>query len=122
MNAKKFISELPEEEISPTIIKLIDFIQQQSEELQALRDEIARLKGQKPKPKIKASNLDKKTKQTSEKRDVKPKQKKKPEPNQLSQQQIEQLLEAMNNEENKTQQKVNAQKAKGKKVDQEKDW
>lgn len=47
---------------------------------------------------------------------------KQPQPNQLSQQQIEQLLEAMNNEENKTQQKVNAKKAKGKKVKQEKDW
>lgn len=47
---------------------------------------------------------------------------KQPQPNQLSQQQIEQLLEAMNNEENKTQQKVNAEKAKGKKVKQEKDW
>lgn len=45
-----------------------------------------------------------------------------PEPNQLSDQQIEQLLEAMNNEENKTQQKVNAKKARGKKVNQEKDW
>jgi len=49
-------------------------------------------------------------------------QKKQPQPNQLSQQQIQQLLEAMNNEENKTQQKVNAKKAKGKKVDQDKDW
>ena len=49
-------------------------------------------------------------------------QNKQPQPNQLSQQQIEQLLEAMNNEENKTQQKVNANKAKGKKVNQEKDW
>lgn len=45
-----------------------------------------------------------------------------PQPNQLSEQQIEQLLEAMNNEENKTQQKVNAKKARGKKVNQEKDW
>jgi len=78
MNAKKFIAELPEEEISPTIIKLVDFIQQQSEELQALRDEIARLKGQKPKPKIKPSNLDKKTNQSSEKRKAKSKQKKTP--------------------------------------------
>jgi len=49
-------------------------------------------------------------------------EKKQPQPNQLSQQQIQQLLEAMNNEENKTQQKVNAKKAKGKKADQEKDW
>jgi len=45
-----------------------------------------------------------------------------PQPNQLSQQQIQQLLEAMNNEENKTQKKVNAKKARGKKVKQEKDW
>lgn len=49
-------------------------------------------------------------------------EKKQPQPDQLSQQQIQQLLEAMNNEENKTQKKVNAKKAKGKKVDQEKDW
>ncbi len=50
------------------------------------------------------------------------KQKPKPEPNKLSQQQIQQLLEAMNNEENKTQKKVNAKKASGQKVKQEKDW
>lgn len=50
------------------------------------------------------------------------KQPPKPEPNKLSQQQIQQLLEAMNNEENKTQKKVNAKKASGKKVNQEKDW
>jgi len=50
--------------------------------------------------------------------------KKKPQPqkNKLSDQQIKQLLEAMNNEENKTQKKVNAKKARGKKVKQEKDW
>lgn len=40
----------------------------------------------------------------------------------LSPEQMKQLLEAMNNEENKTQKKMNAQKAKGKKVKQEKDW
>ncbi len=50
------------------------------------------------------------------------KQQPKPQPNKLSQQQIQQLLDAMNNEENKTQQKVNARKARGKKVKQEKDW
>ena len=45
-----------------------------------------------------------------------------PKPNKLSQQQIKQLLEAMNNEENKTQKKINAKKARGRKIKQEKDW
>ncbi len=52
----------------------------------------------------------------------KDKQPQKPKPDQLSQQQMQQLLEAMNNEEKKTQKKVNAQKARGKKVKNEKDW
>jgi len=52
----------------------------------------------------------------------KDKQPQKPKPNQLSQQQMQQLLEAMNNEEKKTQKKVNAQKARGKKTKNEKDW
>jgi tetratricopeptide (TPR) repeat protein len=47
---------------------------------------------------------------------------KQPNPNQLSQQQMEQLLDAMNNEENKTQKKVNAKEVKGQKVKNEKDW
>ncbi len=54
--------------------------------------------------------------------DKEEKQKPKPKPNELSKQQMEQLLEAMNNEENKTQKKVNAKKARGRKVKQEKDW
>jgi tetratricopeptide (TPR) repeat protein len=49
-------------------------------------------------------------------------QKKQPRPNQLTPEQMKQLLEAMNNEENKTQKKLNARKAKGKKIKQEKDW
>lgn len=49
-------------------------------------------------------------------------QNKKPRPNQLTPEQMKQLLDAMNNEENKTQKKLNAQKAKGKKIKQEKDW
>ena len=64
MNPMKFIAELPEEEMTPTVSKLIGFIQQQAEELQALKDEISRLKGQKTKPKIKPSNLDKDTEQS----------------------------------------------------------
>lgn len=49
-------------------------------------------------------------------------QKQQQNPSQLTPEQMKQLLEAMNNEENKTQKKLNAQKAKGKKVKQEKDW
>ncbi|WP_457610654.1 tetratricopeptide repeat protein [Lutibacter sp.] len=52
----------------------------------------------------------------------KDKQQQKPRPNQLSPEQMKQLLEAMNNEENKTQKKLNAKKAKGRKIKQEKDW
>ena len=40
----------------------------------------------------------------------------------LSQEQIKNLLEAMNQEENKVQQKINAKKLKGVKVKNEKDW
>ena len=46
----------------------------------------------------------------------------KPTQGQLSPQQIQNLLEAMNNEEKKVQDKINAQKAKGVKVKSEKDW
>ena len=60
-----------------------------------------------------------------EKKDGDPKNKKeKPQPQQgkLSPQQVKNLLEAMNNEEKKVQQKINAKKAKGKKEKVEKDW
>ena len=65
----------------------------------------------------KDENQDKKE---QEKKDNQPKQQ--PQPNQLSQQQIEQLLDAMNKVENKTQQKVNAQKAPNQSSKREKDW
>ena len=61
-------------------------------------------------------------KKNDEKKDEDKKQDQKPRPNQLTPEQMKQLLEAMNNEENKTQKKLNAEKAKGKKVKQEKDW
>lgn len=61
--------------------------------------------------------------------DKKEEQEKKPEeqqqpprPNQLSKQQIQNLLDAMQNEENKVQEKIDAQKVKGVKVKNEKDW
>lgn len=52
----------------------------------------------------------------------KDKQKPKPQPGQMSPQQIKSLLEAMNNQEQKVQEKMNAEKQKGIKVKTEKDW
>ena len=48
--------------------------------------------------------------------------KQKPRPNQLSKQQIQNLLEAMQNEEKKVQQKIEEKKIKGAKIKNEKDW
>tara|TARA_R100000353_G_scaffold18871_2_gene17469 strand:- start:20537 stop:21412 length:876 start_codon:yes stop_codon:yes gene_type:complete len=49
-------------------------------------------------------------------------QQQQPVPGQLSPQQVKSLLEAMNNEEKKTQEKINAEKQKGTKVQTDKDW
>lgn len=49
-------------------------------------------------------------------------QQQKPQPGKLSPQQIKNLLEAMNNQEQKVQEKINADKQKGVKVKTEKDW
>ncbi|MEO9512262.1 MAG: tetratricopeptide repeat protein [Flavobacteriaceae bacterium] len=49
-------------------------------------------------------------------------QQQQPRPNQLSKQQIQNLLEAMQNEEKKVQEKMEAKKVKGKKTKNEKDW
>lgn len=46
----------------------------------------------------------------------------KPTPGGISKQRLENLLDAVNNEEKKIQDKVNAQKAKGKPIQTEKDW
>jgi tetratricopeptide (TPR) repeat protein len=67
-------------------------------------------------------NKDKKDQDKGGQDEQKKQQQPKPQPNQLSQQQIQQLLEAMSNEENKTQKKVNAKKARGRQVKKEKDW
>ncbi|MDO1501974.1 tetratricopeptide repeat protein [Winogradskyella maritima] len=52
----------------------------------------------------------------------KDKQKQKPQPGKMSPQQIKNILEAMSNQEQKVQEKINAQKQKGAKVKTEKDW
>ena len=55
-------------------------------------------------------------------KDDKNKKKPKPQQGKMTPEQIKQLLESLNNEEKKTQKKMNAKKAKGKKIKQEKDW
>ena len=52
------IPHVPEGERTPLVMALLEIIRLQQEQIQELRDEIARLKGQKPRPKIKPSSLE----------------------------------------------------------------
>lgn len=52
------IPVISEEQRTPLITNLIEIIHFQQEQIQLLKDEIARLKGQKPKPEIKPSTLE----------------------------------------------------------------
>ncbi|MFS4484195.1 tetratricopeptide repeat protein [Hyunsoonleella sp. 2307UL5-6] len=71
---------------------------------------------EKEKPEDKKDNKNKGDKDKEEQKKPQPK------PGQLSPQQIKSLLEAMNNQEKKVQEKMNAEKKKGVKVKTEKDW
>jgi hypothetical protein len=55
------IFKISKDEVTPIVSELIEYIKQQGDMIQGLKDEIAILKGQKPKPKIRPSNLDKET-------------------------------------------------------------
>jgi len=77
MSASKLISQISKEEITPIVAALLEIIQNQAEEIQGLKDEIAILKGHKPKPKIKPSNLDKNTDKPAKKRASKSERQKK---------------------------------------------
>lgn len=55
------IPDIPEEELTPDTIQLLEVLRYQSELIQQLRDEIAILKGNKPRPDIKPSGMDKNT-------------------------------------------------------------
>jgi Transposase IS66 family len=52
------LPEIPESERTPLVVRLLEIIQQQQELIQMLRDEIAILKGLKPRPKISPSALE----------------------------------------------------------------
>jgi hypothetical protein len=54
------VTQIPEKDKSPTVLLLLDIIREQAEIIQQLRDEIARLKNQPPRPKIKPSQLENK--------------------------------------------------------------
>jgi len=58
MNVDKFISKIPEDEKTPLMLELLEIVRLLSEENQGLKDEIARLKGQKTRPEIKPSKLE----------------------------------------------------------------
>lgn len=80
-------------------------------------------KGDKEKEENKKGDGDKKEEQKKQpEKGDKPEGQKQPRPDQLSKQQIENLLRAMQNNEKKVQEKINAQKVKGVKVKNEKDW
>ena len=57
-STKKKLPNIPEEERTPSVLKLLEKYHLLLEQFQALKDEIARLKGLKPKPKIKPSRLE----------------------------------------------------------------
>lgn len=58
MSTKNRFPKIPKDQITPIVAELLELIQLQKEEIQLLRDEIARLKNQKPKPRIKPSSLE----------------------------------------------------------------
>jgi tetratricopeptide (TPR) repeat protein len=80
--------------------------------------------GKNGKDKDKKDKKDDKGDKDKDKKDEKPQDqgKPKPMPGGISKQRTENLLDAVNNEEKKIQDKVNAQKVKGKPVQTEKDW
>lgn len=78
----------------------------------------------KDKEKDKKDDNKDKDKKDGQNKDDKPKdqEKPKPQPGGISKQRLQNLLDAVNNEEKKIQDKVNAEKVKGKPIKTEKDW
>ena len=65
MKVKLKASTIPEDEKTPLVLQLLSVIEQQAEQIQQLKDEIARLKKHPPRPNIKPSSLEKKKKRKS---------------------------------------------------------
>ena len=65
------IPDIPEEERTPLVVHLLEVVRYQSELIQRLRDEIAILKGDKPRPKIKPSGMEKGEKKNTDSSDSK---------------------------------------------------
>lgn len=61
------IPDIPEGERPPFVTQLLEVIRYQAEQIQVLKDEIAILKGNKPKPKIKPSKMEKGSKGNKDK-------------------------------------------------------
>jgi len=65
------ITDIPEEERTPLVVHLLEVVRYQSELIQRLKDEIAILKGDKPRPKIKPSGMEKGEKKSNDSSDGK---------------------------------------------------
>jgi tetratricopeptide (TPR) repeat protein len=78
--------------------------------------------GEKDKNKKEDKNKDQKDKKNDGDKQKNDKAQPKPQPNQISKQRLENLLNAVNNEEKKVQDKMKGKKVKGSPVDNEKDW
>lgn len=63
------IPDIPEQERSPVVVQLLEVMHYQMEMIQNLKDEIAVLKGNKPKPKIKPSGMEKGDKKGKDKKE-----------------------------------------------------
>lgn len=63
------ITDIPEDERTPLVAALLEIIHLQQDQIQGLKDEIARLKGQTPRPRIKPSMLEKSSGSNDEKED-----------------------------------------------------
>jgi hypothetical protein len=55
------LPKIPEDQITPLVAELLEIIQLQMAEIQLLKDEIARLKNQTPRPRIKPSTLERRS-------------------------------------------------------------